>query len=443
MKKERREIAKVNKKLRDKTKRPNTSLSALETEIQSKTTRQIDSLSSQIDSKKQGRAQKAGNKKKNETVSKIEKKKSEEIQKAKGELTGQIKESEEAKELQNKTSSVLGDSALLLKSRPFEVASGLDKYKNMSTDTLKKEIADTIKNRAIEEARTRGTAEAMKVEEVAEGKQYLDQITKYKNDSAAIDHLAEDLVNKSEYGKEIGKLGGQQDGLQQAKAQTEQMDQQLKEMQALKDKEQMQKYAKEKAAKLANADLAKFAPQVQEAQQQFSQYKKKMEWLKEGSEPKANSLKDEPLLKRFIYGGNFQIPEIEPLSIVAAPFIGYRINKKFSSGVGVSYKVIVGKNTFYSKAFGGEIGYRVFTDYKLIKNWFAHGEFERMSKTIRNSTGDGTITTWKNNGYIGVGRQMEISKGLKMNVMFLCNVLHEDLKDFNMNAFQFRFGISK
>jgi hypothetical protein len=123
--------------------------------------------------------------------------------------------------------------------------------------------------------------------------------------------------------------------------------------------------------------------------------------------------------------------------------VGYRINKKFSSGISFSYKTVIGKNDLKTKSFGGEMGYRVFTDYKLIKNWFVHGEFERLSKAIKNTDKDGYHTIWQNNGYIGAGRQIDIVKGMKMNVMFLCNILHKDLKNFNQDAFQFRFGMSK
>lgn len=249
--------------------------------------------------------------------------------------------------------------------------------KDLSTDSLKEVVEDTIKNRVKSESKERARVEAMKIEGAGEAIELVDEVKQLKADSASADKIAETLVSKTEYGQELGKLNSQQDALSHAKEQSAVLDKEMKALQeqakALQDQEQMQKYAKEKAAKLANADLEKFAPQIKQAQQQFTQYKKKMEWLKEGSGKNANSLKDEPFSKRFIYGGNFQVPELDPFSVVAAPFVGYRINKKFSSGVSVSYKSIIGKNDLKSKSFGAEIGYRVFTDYKLIKNWFAHG----------------------------------------------------------------------
>jgi hypothetical protein len=446
LQKEKRKAEKVSKNLKSKLKGPNTSLSALEQDIVNKTDQRIDSLAKVINSKKVVRKLKGSDK----VASEGKSAKNEQIQKVEKETVGKLKSTKEGKELEDKLQKSnlnVMDSSALTNNKYISTANNLYQMKDVSADSLKEMVKDTLKNRVEAEAKERATAEAMKIEGAAEAKEILDEVKGFKADSASADKIAETLVNKTEYGKELGKLNGQQDALSQAKEQSAAMDKEMKAMQdqakALQDQEQMQRYAKEKAAKLANADLAKFAPQIQQAQQQFTQYKKKMEWVKEGSGKNANSLKDEPFSKRFIYGGNFQIPELDPFSVVAAPFIGYRINKKFSSGVSVSYKSIIGKNDLKSKSFGAEVGYRVFTDYKVIKNWFAHGEFERMSKVIKNIDNDGTHTNWQSNGYIGAGRQINAIKGIKINAMFLVNILHKDLKYFDPDAFQFRFGVSK
>jgi hypothetical protein len=446
LKKEKRKAEKVTKNLKSKINGPNTSLSALEQDVVNKTDQRIDSLSKVINEKK-------GNKKgkSNEKVTgKGRVLKNEQLQKAEKEAVSNLKGTGEGKELQNKLKKEdlnIVDSSAIANNKYISTTGNLYQLKDLSTDSLKEVVQDTIKIRVKSEAKERATAEAMKIEGAGEAKEILDQVKGFKADSASADKIAETLANKTEYGKDLGKLNGQQDALSQAKEQSAGMGKEMKAMQdqakALQDQEQMQRYAKEKAAKLANADFAKFAPQIQQAQQQFTQYKKKMEWVKEGSGKNANSLKDEPFGKRLIYGGNFQIPELDPFSVVAAPFVAYRINKKFSSGVSVSYKSIIGKNDLKSKSFGAEVGYRVFTDYKLIKNWFAHGEFERLSKVVKNIDRDGTHTTWQSNGYIGAGRQINAIKGLKINAMFLVNILHKDLKYFDPNAFQFRFGVSR
>ena len=204
----------------------------------------------------------------------------------------------------------LPDSASIMNNPNLKIANDIRRLKDVPFDTLKEELKDSVKNMAINEAKERGTAEAMKVKEVGEAKGILDQAKAYKADSASADKIAEDLLQKTEYGKELGKLGGNEDAMTQAKTQADKMSSEAKALQeqakALQDQEQMKKYAKEKAAKLANGDLAKFAPQVQQAQQQFTKYKKKMEWVKEGSGENANSLKDEPFGKRLYMEETFK-----------------------------------------------------------------------------------------------------------------------------------------
>lgn len=281
------------------------------------------------------------------------------------------------------------------------------------------------------------------IEQAAQGKKlasirHIDQVKGFRLDSAKVDEFIQNLVQKTEYGQQVKKLESNQQLLQQA-----QRDVIPSEADALQNKEQLQKYAEAKAAKLATSEFAQFAPQIQQAQQKFTKYKRKMEWLKEGSGKNANSLKGDSLSKRMIYGGNFQLTSMRPFSIVIAPLMGYRLNKKISMGVSISYKSILGKTPLQTKAFGGEIGYRVFADYKLVKSWFGHFEFESMNKSITNSTMEGYDKTWQNNGYIGIGRQIGSIKGVKITSIFLCNLFDKRLKNFEPAAFQFRVGLSK
>ena len=276
--------------------------------------------------------------------------------------------------------------------------------------------------------------EGLKIKEI----QALDPLNRYKPDSAHIDRIVKDLLRKTTYGEALGKLEGTEAVLKQNQSKLLN-----NELPPVPDQEQLQRYAQAKAAKLATAEFEKIAPQIQEAQQKFAKYKKKMEWLKEGSGKNANSLKDDPFSKRLMYGGNVQMPTITPFSMVAAPFVGYRINKKFSAGLSMSYKSILGNNTSLVKSFGGEIGYRSFLDYKLIKHWFVHGEFERMSKTVNNMLQDGYDTNWQTNGYVGIGRQIKTFKNVNISATLLYNVANSDLKSYDSEQFQFRMGISR
>jgi 5-bromo-4-chloroindolyl phosphate hydrolysis protein len=212
---------------------------------------------------------------------------------------------------------------------------------------------------------------------------------------------------------------------------------------ALQDKQQLKSIARDKARALSKEDFAKFAPQLQQARSKLSDYKKEMARLKKGSSSNDNSLKGQPLKERFVYGGNFQLPSLRPLSITAAPYLGYKLDKKFVSGVSVTYNAVLDKNTFVSDSAKGEYGYRLFTDYKFIKDWFVHAEFEQINKSTKLFNSDNTLTSWQTNGYIGIGKKINLIKGLKANMFFLCNLMHKDLKYFDKDAFQLRIGLGK
>ncbi|HEX8529448.1 MAG TPA: hypothetical protein VF646_05475, partial [Cytophagales bacterium] len=81
--------------------------------------------------------------------------------------------------------------------------------------------------------------------------------------------------------------------------------------------------------------------------------------------------------------------------------------------------------------------------YKLPTTWFARGEFERMSRSVPNPTGDGYTVSWRNNAYAGVGRYIGTIKNYKLTLVLQCNLLHKHLRRLDAEAFGFRFGITK
>jgi len=449
LKKQKKKAERQARKLNKLKTKPRENLSKATTTLDQKTDQLIETGLPLDTTRNQNKVKKELNKNEEKLSNAAKKEKSKQLKKAEDEVISTLKNTEEVKEAEQKINELnisLPDSSNIGADNSNQIVNTFNQLKGLSNDTTRKEVMDTLKNRAKEEAKERAVSEASKIEGAGEAQEIFNQVKSYKTDSADADQVAEDLISRTKQGQEFQKLNSQ-DAFGEMKSEQSKMDQEAKKLQeqakALQDAEQRKKYAREKASKLANGEMAKFAPQIQQAQQEFTKYKKKVEWIKEGSGPKANSLKDEPFKKRFIYGGNLQIPTLDPFSIIAAPFVGYRINKKFSSGIGATYKVTIGKHTNPTNWTGSEYGYRIFTDYKLIKGWFGHGEFEQVNKTIKEADKDGYRNKWQTNGYIGVGRQIDAIKGLKINVMFLCNFLHEDLKYFDPDAFQFRFGVSK
>lgn len=442
LKKKEERLVKKGKAMQSK---PEQVLSQSTNSINLKTDHLIDSAVSSDTTKQSKKSSDKTKKLKSNLVNEAKEEKNENLQKAQTEAVTTLKNTEEGKELEQKAKDLdigFPDSVRLISNNSVPMLNEINELRKLPSDSA--EVV--VKEKAKEEASERAVSEVAKMEGGGEATEAFNQIKSYKKDSVSVDKVAEDLIGKTSEGKEFEKLKNQ-DSFGASKGEQEKLTQEAQKMQdeakALQDQKQMERYAKEKASKLANDDLAKFAPQIQQAQQDFTKYKKKVEWVKEGTGPNANSLKDEPFKKRLTYGGNFQVPSLDPFSFVAAPFVGYRINKKFTSGVSLTYKATFGNKQLKTFSTGSEYGYRVFTDYKLIKSWFGHGEFEQIHQLVASSTKDEFKREWKSNAYIGVGRQIDAIKGMKINVMFLCNLLHKDLQYFNVNAFQFRFGVSK
>jgi len=123
--------------------------------------------------------------------------------------------------------------------------------------------------------------------------------------------------------------------------------------------------------------------------------------------------------------------------------LGYRINKKWRSGITATYRVAVNVDTALNQAlipsdvYGGSI----FSDYGLVKGFFAHGELESRS-TIIFSDDAGSQRKWVEGLLIGFGRDFPLYKKLNGGMMILYNVLHNDDSPYR-SPWQFRFGFYK
>jgi hypothetical protein len=266
----------------------------------------------------------------------------------------------------------------------------------------------------------------------------INQLKTLRPDSASLKSGWEALLQRTTYGQVLKELGDSRaEELLQNQALSESIN-------ALQDTEHLQHYLQAKAAKLATADFAAFAPQLQNVQESFVKYKRKMAWLKEGSGPNANALTGESMTKRLIYGGGLQNITLAPFSAVAAPFLGYQLTRKLSAGMRLSYKMVTGSHLPSTKPFGGEVGYSSFSEWKLFDAWFVHGEFERMSKAIPNGTKEGYEKHWRNNAYLGIGKQISVAGNLRITGLLLYNVLSNCSKDtFRAEPFQFRVSVSR
>lgn len=208
---------------------------------------------------------------------------------------------------------------------------------------------------------------------------------------------------------------------------------------------QLKRMAAEQAGKhLAMDKLLEKQSQIKAAQRKFSGYKKRISWLREDSGKPSDSLKEGPQLERFVWGLNLQPKMVDPFSLGMAPYIGYRLNKKLTTGVSfVADGELAGKNSRDEKALTLSGGYRFYTDYKLIRSFFAYAEYESLYARTGSQPDNTMAWQWQRKGYAGIGRSIALSSKISLNLYFLADLTHQGLPRFHREAFQVRIGLGK
>ena len=156
---------------------------------------------------------------------------------------------------------------------------------------------------------------------------------------------------------------------------------------------------------------------------------------------KSQSLKDEPLNKRFYLGGTFQVIRETPTSLDLSPQLGYKLNKKLRLGIGGTYRIKLDKDYWNQwgnyEVFGG----RLFAEYDVL--WlFVHGEYESMSNLIEQTNSDGYQRVTANSAFLGLGKDLKLKGKLTGSIMLLYNFLDDaDASPYD-KPFVFRFGVN-
>ncbi len=226
------------------------------------------------------------------------------------------------------------------------------------------------------------------------------------------------------------------------------------------NKEYLQKEGVSRAVKEASKYLAEHQDKLTAAQSKLTKLKKKYSSVPNSNDlstaTKRNSLKGKPFKERMVIGGNLQLVSTQPLIIDLSPVLGYKINKKFSIAVGATYRARLTeypKNSTIRPINGKDeltYGYRFFTEYTFWKGFYAHAEYERMSKEFKaTSVTTGTATNtpadvferkWVEAALLGVGKSYSINGKIKGSINLLYNFIYNNKKQVYPSPWVFRFG---
>ncbi len=181
--------------------------------------------------------------------------------------------------------------------------------------------------------------------------------------------------------------------------------------------------------------------QFQEAQADIQKLKKTYSQMPDTRYPdegtKRNSLENIPFAKRIYFGGNLSLQSTDPVIINTNLQVGYWINKKWLSGVGVSLREQFSTDST-SSLTGDGYGYSLFTRYDIPKGFFAWGEVERqINKSFFNSE-DPPNTQWQSAYMLGIGREFRIGI-VQMMSMVLYDFNYQN-NDLNARPLVFKLG---
>ncbi len=249
--------------------------------------------------------------------------------------------------------------------------------------------------------------------------------------------------------------------LNQLKQKTSQMDRlknlpegykkQLEQYQKkINDPDQLKQELKQQSIKLATDHFAKNQDKLDGAIKQMSKLKKKYSSLPNSNDlstaTKRNSLQGQPLIKRLVLGGNLQLVSHQSgLNADFSPVVGYKFDKKLSVGVGGMYRASLVFERKFLKSDGKQTvyGYRSFIDYKLLKSFFAHGEYEQLNHWYEDkSFKDNSRRMWTEGLMFGIGRTYSVSKKVKGSIMLLYNTKYQHGVSPYPNKWNIRMGFA-
>lgn len=209
----------------------------------------------------------------------------------------------------------------------------------------------------------------------------------------------------------------------------------------LQDSTRRKELAKAKAEELAMDYMADNPGILDGAKKKMDLLMKKYSYVSNSNDlstaVKRTSLEGKLFRERLVIATNFQVLNLDPVSIDFSPQVGYKFNSRFVVGLGGTYRQTFKDSipTLSPEVFGA----KVFASYDVVKSFFAYGEFNENSPGVRQAEGQYT-RIWKPAALLGVGRKFSVHKKIDMTVVALYNFLHDKSNALYPRPFMVRVG---
>ena len=146
---------------------------------------------------------------------------------------------------------------------------------------------------------------------------------------------------------------------------------------------------------------------------------------------------------KLVFGGGFGL-QFGTLTLVdLSPVVGYRVTERFETGIGLTYKYYRYKDYWRDASGRGYdlksniLGGSVYVRYHILKNVFAHAEFEQLQYRYTQFYNTGTgISREKETAnissmFIGGGLKQPISQHSYFFIMALWNLTESTMSPYN------------
>ncbi len=196
---------------------------------------------------------------------------------------------------------------------------------------------------------------------------------------------------------------------------------------------------------VSKQELLQRNEKLNEAHQKMAEQKRKYLTLPSSADlqqgVKHTSLEHLTFWERFKVGGNLRVSVARSLEIDFSPSVAYMLNKKWSVGSEFVIRSQFREGKRWYKSFGSDTyGGRVFVDYSVIKNFFAHAECEQIYKPALPNASEDLTKIVVPGALAGVGKTFDLSKNVKGKIILQYNFIYDETKAAYPGPWVVRFG---
>ena len=198
-----------------------------------------------------------------------------------------------------------------------------------------------------------------------------------------------------------------------------------------------------RALNTVNIDISdKIAP-IQEQMNKLKQKYASVQSMQEVLEDPPNPLHDLTLGQRLIYGNHLVILSGDHIALDFSPFIGYRLNHRFSTGIALLYRLqfISYKKYQVHHLENDVVGLKAFGEYQTRKGFLGYLEIENARKIIAGQQADIKTYEYVYAINVGVGKTFRLMKNWHSQVTVLYDLLHDKEKSIMPTPINFRLGL--